>query len=762
MDLPRLKANFAVEVVDGEKVFLLAEDQHILVQGRGPAAVVPYLDGQHTIAQIAQLVGSKLSLAATLAAIGKFDAFGQLADGLPDLPRAQLAYWDALGVDPAAAAARLRQSAVRVVAPDNRVTRTVISALNGDEIPAIVSDIDEAIATDSAIVVVLTEDYLHPDLSRLDAALAGTGRRWLPAKPSGRVLWLGPLIEHGRTGCWACLAQRLEANRQVERYIHGKVKASRARSAPGAAAANLAAGPSVLAGLLAGELALILATGTSPNLDGQMVTLDLQALTTTAHVLVRRPQCPRCGDRELTASRDPKVGIASRPALRDPDGGLRARPSGEVFEDLRRHVSPFLGAVTSLVCGVEVENGLTYTYTAGHNFAMVGDNMRMLRRNLRGQSGGKGRTDLQARLSALGEAIERYSGVWRGTEPVRHAAFAGLDPGEAIHPESLLMFSDRQYAGRQAWNADPAHRLHMVPERMAPDVPIDWTAGWSLTRERVRLVPSAYAWYGHPDLERHFYCFADSNGNAAGTNREEAIVQGFCELVERDAVAIWWYNRVRRPAVDLDGLADPYVDRLRDWYAQSGRDLWVLDITTDLGIPVFAAVSPRKDHPTQDILVGFGAHLSARVAIARALTEVNQFLPAVTARDQAGSTIYREDDVATLAWWHEARIEDEPWLCPAVRQPARRVDSYPDAGIDDLGTAAQHCVERARAAGLEVIVVDQTQPDLDLCVVKVIVPGLRHFWRRLGAGRLYTAPVSLGWLDREPTEDEVNPRNVFF
>ena len=144
---------------------------------------------------------------------------------------------------------------------------------------------------------------------------------------------------------------------------------------------------------------------------GQMITIDLVKLATDEHVLVRRPQCERCGDPTLISGRDPKVTISSRPVVRDVEGGLRARPAGQVFEQLRRHVSPIIGAVTWLVPAAEVEDGLTYSYRAGHNFAMVRDNMDLLKRNLRGQSGGKGRTDLQARVSAVGEAIERYSGV---------------------------------------------------------------------------------------------------------------------------------------------------------------------------------------------------------------------------------------------------------------------------------------------------------------------------------------------------------------
>jgi ribosomal protein S12 methylthiotransferase accessory factor len=556
------------------------------------------------------------------------------------------------------------------------------------------------------------------------------------------------------------MAQRMTGNRQVERYIAGR---------PGAGPIQLPhsqplAGPAVLAGLLATEIATLAVTGSSPNLDGAMITVDLAELATVEHQLVRRPQCERCGDPKLITSRDPKVTITSHPLARDTEGGLRTRPTGEVYQQLRRHISPIIGAVTWLIPFTETDDGLIYCYRAGHNFAMIRNDVSRLRRNLRGQSGGKGRTDLQARVSGLAEAIERYSGLWRGDEPVRHTSYAELGPGQAVHPSELTLFSDRQYEQRDTLNADPANRLHVVPCRLPGDRAVDWTACWSMTHDQVRYVPSAYAWFGHPDLEQDsFYCYADSNGNAAGTTREDAILQGFLELVERDAVAVWWYNRTRRPGFEMTALHDPYVDRLRAFYADHGRSLWMLDITNDLGIPVIAAVSHRAGHPVQDILVGFGAHFDPKIAAARALTEVNQFFPMVTERDASGETLYlADDDLAMMSWLREVKIEDEPWLTPDPDQPARGPSSYHWADFDDLAGAVAQCVDVTSQAGLEFIVLDQTQPDLDLSVVKVIVPGLRHFWRRLGAGRLYTVPVHLGWQDEPGREEELNPRSMFF
>ena len=56
---------------------------------------------------------------------------------------------------------------------------------------------------------------------------------------------------------------------------------------------------------------------------------------------------------------------------------------------------------------------------------------------------------------------------------------------------------------------------------------------------------------------------------------------------------------------------------------------------------------------------------------------------------------------------------------------------------------------------------DQTRPDAPLKVVRVVVPGLRHFWARLGWGRLYDVPVALGWLGEATAEEALNPIPMF-
>ncbi len=101
------------------------------------------------------------------------------------------------------------------------------------------------------------------------------------------------------------------------------------------------------------------------------------------------------------------------------------------------------------------------------------------------------------------------------------------------------------------------------------------------------------------------------NGCAAGVGREEAVLQALLELVERDACAIWWYNRLPRPVLQLDQIDDDYARRLQRHYRQLGWEIWAIDLTHDLAIPVYAALAFEPQQ--QRYAIGFGCHLDAPV-----------------------------------------------------------------------------------------------------------------------------------------------------
>ena len=76
--------------------------------------------------------------------------------------------------------------------------------------------------------------------------------------------------------------------------------------------------------------------------------------------------------------------------------------------------------------------------------------------------------------------------------------------------------------------------------------------------------------------------------------------------------------------------------------------------------------------------------------------------------------------------------------------------------LDSVREQVEACVEVAARAGLDFLVVDQTRPDVGVPVVRVLAPGLRHFYKRFAPGRLYDVPVRMGLLDKPLSEGEVD------
>ncbi|MDE0362474.1 MAG: YcaO-like family protein, partial [Rhodospirillaceae bacterium] len=240
---------------------------------------------------------------------------------------------------------------------------------------------------------------------------------------------------------------------------------------------------------------------------------------------------------------------------------------------------------------------------------------------------------------------------------------------------------------------------------------------------------------------------------------EEAILQGFYELAERDAFAIWWYNRLRVPAVDLASFDDEYLATASDYYARYDRDLWMLDVTSDIGIPTFVALSRRPDSQTEDIIYGAGAHADPRIAALRAICELNQCLTWLP-RPGKGDGRPMIDDPLALWWWKTARLAGCSWLAPATDEPRSKVSRYPVTESTDTREDVDNCRALVEAKGMEFLVLDQTRPDVGMPVVRVIVPGMRHFWARFAPGRLYDVPVGMGRLKHPLAEADLNPAPV--
>ena len=374
---------------------------------------------------------------------------------------------------------------------------------------------------------------------------------------------------------------------------------------------------------------------------------------------------------------------------------------------------------------------------------------------------GKGQTEIQALVSALSEAVERMSAYYRGDEPLLHARLSDL--GEAgIHPNDCLLFSEEQYRNRKAINKSLIHTSVRIPEPFADNLKCPWVVAWSLRDEVEKYLPAAYCYYAFPDQSAE-YCRMDFNGHAAGNSKEEAMLQGFLELIERDSVALWWYNKAKRPAIDLDSFDLPYIKNLEAYYQSLNREFWVLDVTSDFEIPAFVAISISNTpaFPDEPILYGTGAHFDARIAIIRALTEMNQALPAIlAARTSHPMRLEQKKNQERMDYWPSYKVSRESYLRPAPDCAARSFQSFSGVPYMDICEALQYIKKLLIAKGLDLLSLDQTRQDLGLHVVKVVVPGMRPYWRRLAPGRLYEKPVQLGWINILRKEADMNPAPI--
>ncbi|MEP7308768.1 MAG: TOMM precursor leader peptide-binding protein [Acidobacteriota bacterium] len=743
-----LKPPYRVEPLDRDSMIVLSERGHAALHGHIFTLVMPLLDGQRTADEIVDLLTDRAQVAEIYYALIRLRTSGYLIDVDGSVTLAQAAFWSALDLDPVAAQARVESSSVSLVSFGS----PSVSAL--ETLTDMLSRLGTRVVADGVFTIAIATDHLEPGLADLNAAALTSGRSWLLVKPFGTLPWIGPLFRPGHTGCWECLAHRLRANREVEAFLQHRAGGSTSPFPVARGALKASVGAALR--LVTLEVARALGGAETQPTLGAVQTLDLQALDLRQHVLTRRPQCRCCGDTDVRATRAPlPLILNSRPKRFTADGGHRISPPEETLARFSHHVSPIVGVVSSLE-RVPSGAGFIQAYSSAHRTHGRRDTLFYLRRRLAGASSGKGIGETQAQASALCEALERWSLQFQGDEIRRTASYHELG-ADAIHPNVCLLISDAQYRRRDAWNARGS-RYNRVPEPLDENARFDWSPIWSLTERRFKHLPTELIFAGYPDqADRPRHAYAESSGGAAGNTLEEAILQGFLELVERDGVSIWWYNRIRRPAVDLDSFDDPYLRDLGRHYQSLDREWWVLDLTTDLGVATFGAISRRVGRSGEAILRGFGAHFDPRTALLRAVTELNQNLALTGAAALAAGGQHPVDDPDALDWAQTATLADHPYLVPND-EPARTRDSFRYVPSSDLREDVLRGQSLVEERGLEFLVLDATRADIGLPVVKVVIPGLRPVWTRFAPGRLYDVPVRLGWLPRPLPEDGLNPQ----
>ena len=748
-EFPALAPHLRFHVIGEQQTLLVSETFNTLLHGGLYCDLLPLLDGRRAQGDIVAALEDRHAAAEILAALVSLSARGYVLSAEHGMERERAAYWSSLGASPRWVEQRLAESRIEVVDDDGGLTRRLgeSGARTGSE--------------DPELSVIVCGDYLEERLSEVNRRRLESGKPWMLVRPRGMQPLFGPVFYADREGpCWACLGYRLRAHQEVHNFL-------RNLGGEEAAFKPFAEEPAVvdaLYGLIAAEILKWIVLGAAAPIHEHALTINTGRFESSRHRVLRRPQCPECGDEMLYRPDRPPVPLKleASPKAVSNSGGSRTVAPEVTLAKYRHLVSPVSGVVTWLERTTDETDSWLHVYWAGSNLGMRSRKLSSLRRSLRSKSAGKGSTREQSEVSALCEAVERYSGALHGEEIRVRKRFSDFADSEAaIHPNEVQLFSESQLDNAAGINAK-GHPYNVVPPRLDPDAKIDWSPVWSLSRQAHRYLPTSMLYSMAPEQRGEFDLIADSNGCAAGNTREEAILQGFFELAERDAFAIWWYNRLPAQEVDLSSFNDEYLASAAEYYARYERDLWVLDVSSDIGIPAFVALSRRPDAETEDIIYGAGAHADPKIAAQRAICELNQCLtwlprPGNSPGKADGKPMI--DDPLALWWWKTARLADCPWLAPSGA-PMRKAQDYPMIESADARDDVEYCRGLVEAKGMELLALDQTRPDIGMPVVRVIVPGMRHFWERLAPGRLYDVPVDMGLRESPLAETELNPTPV--
>ncbi len=317
---------------------------------------------------------------------------------------------------------------------------------------------------------------------------------------------------------------------------------------------------------------------------------------------------------------------------------------------------------------------------------------------------GKGATEIQARISAIMESVERcFAEIPETNVDFRDKTvdtdriietYEDLEDANAIDPETLLL-----------------------PEPITPGMRLEWMSGWDLLNDCEVLVPTNAIY--HPYTRGTFLFRSNTSGLASGNTIEEAIVHGLLEVIERDAISIAEYARNAGTEIILQE-DDGEVFDLKNKFESNGIPvkLWLLPSITGIPVVVAALDDIKTKDPTM-LVMGAGAHLSAEHAIFRALTEAAQFRLAQISG--AREDVQRRSGFVVGAGYDRMKRMNKFWY---ENRETTTLPEIPDLLSDTPAGSIRTIIERLRLCGAaeHVIIVDISQPWLDVPVIRAIIP----------------------------------------
>ncbi len=145
-----------------------------------------------------------------------------------------------------------------------------------------------------------------------------------------------------------------------------------------------------------------------------------------------------------------------------------------------------------------------------------------------------------------------------------------------------------------------------------------WVKGFNFLTNEVALIPrSITSW---KQKESKVIVSTTTNGSAGAFLLEDAIKRAILEYIERDSFLVHWLTKVPPNIIRNDSLPDDLCELLNK-FTTANISVYVLDTTTNIGIPSICVVMKSDNKIKKSIAVSGGAGIGYYDAIKKALNE---------------------------------------------------------------------------------------------------------------------------------------------
>lgn len=362
-----------------------------------------------------------------------------------------------------------------------------------------------------------------------------------------------------------------------------------------------------------------------------------------------------------------------------------------------------------------------------------------------------------ALLRLLGETVERCSLSLVDGRAFVYKSFEELQKGGfmAINPSDIFCFSTSQLK-----------KLKISPKDFGK-VRIRWVEGNYLLNGSPVFIPAQLVFVPYPYFDSEpILRLPTSTGAATGLSREDSLRRGICEVLERDAFAISYMNKLKLPKIDLSRVKDNYLLMILGSLKRYNYEVYVMDSTMDIGIPSVIAIIVDRSGKGPAVSVGLKAGLDCTQIVSAAIEEAmmsiswerDKFLFLDKNPKSFTGEVRSFEDRAR--YWFPTSVIDKLdfWLSSSrISLLDARMFLKPR---DDYEVISRMLGDFLNGA-IYVDLADKLIKSYGFCVTKVIIPDLvpLHLMEKyayLGHERLYTAPVKMGLIDKPKKEADLN------